>query len=137
MPAHSRRLPMRSRLAAILFLLAAASSAAHGAPPAKKAFQPLDVFELQWAADPQISPDGKQVVYVRCYMDIMKDARKGDLWIVGADGRNHRPLVKNASSARWSPDGGRIAYGASEAGGVRRVRRRRHAAAAHDGIVRP
>ena len=109
---------MRSRLAAILFLLAAASGAARGAPPAKKSFQPLDVFELQWAADPQISPDGKQVVYVRCYMDIMKDARRGDLWIVGADGRNHRPLVKNASSPRWSPDGGRIAYVASEAGGA-------------------
>ena len=35
----------------------------------EKPFQPLDVFELEWASDPQISPDGKQVVYVRTGFD--------------------------------------------------------------------
>jgi acylaminoacyl-peptidase len=109
---------MRSRVVAILIVLAAAPGLARSAPAAKKAFQPLDVFELQWASDPQISPDGRQVAYVRSYMDIMKDARKGDLWIVGADGSGHRPLVKNASSPRWSPDGGRIAYVASDGAGA-------------------
>ncbi|HSG47093.1 MAG TPA: hypothetical protein VLA43_04665, partial [Longimicrobiales bacterium] len=28
-------------------------------------FQPMDVFGLEWASDPQVSPDGSQVVYVR------------------------------------------------------------------------
>jgi len=109
---------MRSSVIAILILLAVAPGLARSAPAAKKAFQPLDVFELQWASDPQISPDGRQVAYMRSYLDIMKDARKGDLWIVGADGSGHRPLVKNASSPRWSPDGGRIAYVASEGAGA-------------------
>src|SRR5262245_3375035 len=112
---------MRSRVVAILLTVAVllppiAPAPARSAPAAKKAFQPLDLFELQWASDPQISPDGKEVAYVRSYMDIMKDARRGDLWIVGTDGRAHRPLVKGASSPRWSPDGGRIAYVASEGG---------------------
>jgi dipeptidyl aminopeptidase/acylaminoacyl peptidase len=109
---------MGSRIVAFLILLAAAPGLAAGAPAAKKPFQPLDVFELQWASDPQISPDGKQVAYVRSYHDIMKDARRGDLWIVGADGSGHRPLVKNVSSPRWTQDGGRIAYVASEGGGA-------------------
>jgi len=109
---------MRSRIVPMLLLLAAAPVLALGATTEKKPFQPLDVFDLQWAADPQISPDGKEIVYVRRYVDIMKDAQKGDLWIVGADGSRHRPLVKSASSPRWSPDGGRIAYVASEGGGA-------------------
>ena len=32
----------------------------------------IDVFQLEYGADPQISPDGERVVYVRSFMDIMK-----------------------------------------------------------------
>jgi dipeptidyl aminopeptidase/acylaminoacyl peptidase len=109
---------MRSRILSILLLLAIAPCLALGASTEKKQFQPLDVFDLQWATDPQISPDGKTVVYVRKYVDIMKDAQKGDLWTVNSDGSNHRPLVKGGSSPRWSPDGGRIAYVASDGAGA-------------------
>ena len=76
-------------------------------------FQPIDVFELEYASDPRISPDGNQVVYVRNFMDIMKDRRRSNLWIVNVDGTEHRPLTtgnKNDSSPRWSPDGKRLAY---------------------------
>ncbi len=71
-----------------------------------------DIFELEWASDPQIAPDGRRVVYLRRFMDKMKDVRRAHLWIVDADGRNHRPLVTdgNVSSPRWSPSGDRIAY---------------------------
>ena len=72
-----------------------------------------DIFELQWAADPQISPDGKEIVYARSYFDIMKDVERSNLWIVSADGGGQRPLTSgngNAGSARWSPDGSRLAY---------------------------
>ena len=37
-----------------------------------------DVFELEFASDPQISPDGAQVVYVRNFMDIMTDRRRSE-----------------------------------------------------------
>ena len=79
----------------------------------KLPFQELDVFELEWVADPQISPDGRQVVYRRMGMSIMKDRKVGNLWIINADGTDHRKLTSydgNESSARWSPDGKRIAY---------------------------
>lgn len=76
-------------------------------------FSALDVFELENAADPQISPDGRQVVYVRQSNDIMTDSTRGNLWIVDSDGSHHRPLLSGRnsySSPRWSPDGTRIAY---------------------------
>ena len=38
-------------------------------------FQLQDIFELEYAGDPQISPDGHRIVYVRTFMDIMSDRR--------------------------------------------------------------
>ncbi len=72
-------------------------------------FQPMDVFQLEFAADPQISPDGTEIAYVRTSMDVMRDRRRSELWIVGADGTGHRRLAEG-SSPRWSPDGTRLAY---------------------------
>jgi len=73
----------------------------------------LDVFELEVAADPQISPDGSRIVYVRRSMDIMSDRPVSNVWIIDVDGDNHRPLLSGSdsySSPRWSPSGDRIAY---------------------------
>ena len=79
----------------------------------KLPFQPLDVFELEWASDPQISPDGNQIVYKRNGFDIMTDGSRGNLWILNSDGSSHRKLTSrevNESQARWSPSGDRIAF---------------------------
>ncbi len=85
------------------------------APPSMAAgkFEALDVFQLEYAADPRISPDGRQVVYVRNSNDIMSDRTIGNLWIAASDGSDHRPLLsgrKNYSSPCWSADATRIAY---------------------------
>jgi dipeptidyl aminopeptidase/acylaminoacyl peptidase len=82
------------------------------ADTAKPAFKPMDVFDLQWAADPQVSPDGRTIAYVRMGYDIKTDRPHGAVWLVGVDGKNERPLTGAASSGspRWSPDGSRIAY---------------------------
>jgi len=79
-------------------------------------FTAEDVFALEWASDPQISPDGEHVVYVRNGMDRMKDRRTRRLWIVGRDGAGHRKLTNDEhpeSSPRWSPGGEQVAYVAS------------------------
>ena len=44
--------------------------------------QLLDLFQMEYAADPQISPDGKTIVYVRTRNDIMKDRRRTSLWTI-------------------------------------------------------
>ena len=58
-----------------------------------RSFQPLDIFELEWASDPQISPDGERIAYVRNFMDIMSDTRRSNIWLVSFDGSRHRPLT--------------------------------------------
>lgn len=73
----------------------------------------MDIFHFQYALDPQISPDGARVVYVRRFADLMTDRRDSNLWIINADGTENRALTTGAysdSSARWSPDGTRILY---------------------------
>ena len=76
-------------------------------------FENLDVFELQYARDPQISPDGNYILYVRTQMDIMKDGRSSSIWILNADGSNHQKLTsstRNESNPRWSPDSKKISF---------------------------
>lgn len=72
-----------------------------------------DIFNLETVSDPQISPDGKRIVYVRQFADIMTDKRCSNLWIVNFDGSDHRPLTTgnfNDASPRWSADGKQIIY---------------------------
>ncbi|WP_340201408.1 S9 family peptidase [Ascidiimonas sp. W6] len=76
-------------------------------------FEYLDVFELEYASDPQISPNSKQIVYRRMGFDIQKDRSKGSLWIVSSKGANHQKLTSqeaNESQPRWSPNGNQIAF---------------------------
>lgn len=95
----------------VLSLFLFASPVLHAQEDSK--FQLMDVFRLEYASDPQISPDGQRVVYVRNFMDIKKDRRRSNLWIIGADGSGHRALTSgdgNDRMPRWSPDGKRLVY---------------------------
>jgi dipeptidyl aminopeptidase/acylaminoacyl peptidase len=66
---------------------------------------------LDWerVSDAQISPDGARIVYTRQTVNKLEDKWEPALWIVNADGSQHRFLVKG-SAARWSPDGKRLMY---------------------------
>jgi dipeptidyl aminopeptidase/acylaminoacyl peptidase len=59
--------------------------------------------------DAQISPDGSRIVYTRQTVNQLEDKWESSLWILNADGSQHRFLVKG-SGARWSPDGKRLMY---------------------------
>jgi dipeptidyl aminopeptidase/acylaminoacyl peptidase len=103
---------MTARFAACAAALLVASSGAAELPAAQR-LQSIDVFQLEYTDDVQISPDGSRIVYVRVSHDIMTDRARRNLWTVNADGTNNRPLrseSKNFSSPRWSPDGTRLAY---------------------------
>ena len=85
----------------------------------KTPFDYLDVFELQYVSDPQISPDGNRIVYVRNQFDIMTDRKYTNLWIINFDGSGHQALTSGKKayfSPRWSPDGKRLAFVSTEEG---------------------
>lgn len=60
-----------------------------------------------YASDPDWSPDGKRLVFVR-----WPDSFHQDLFVVDADGRNLRRVTDtgNAFAPAWSPDGQTIAF---------------------------
>ena len=100
--------------AALSFVVVAGAARPDSATmPETRRLHSIDVFQLEYADDVQVSPDGNHVVYVRVSHDIMTDRARRNLWIVDATGANNRPLrseARNFSSPRWSPDGTRLAY---------------------------
>ncbi len=93
-----------------------------GAASAQDAGGPLqfsDVFSLEMAASPQISPDGGQIAYVRRSNDIMTDRTRSAIWVLGYDGAGHRPLASGSASysnPTWSPGSDELVVVASEEG---------------------
>src|SRR4051812_44859424 len=72
-----------------------------------------DLFSFAWAADPQISPDGSKVLFVRVNVAPDKTRYETAIYIVPSDGSAApRPLTsgKNDAAPRWSPDGNDIAF---------------------------
>ena len=105
---------MRSRPWQLLVTLVSASLAPAASLRAQEtASDTLLTVEhyLDWeqVQDPQISPDGTQILYTRRWVNKLEDKWESALWIMNADGSHHRFLVKG-SDARWSPDGTRILY---------------------------
>ncbi len=68
-----------------------------------------DYLDFEQVNDAQISPNGRQVIYTRRWVDQKTDKWASALWIMDADGSRHRFLI-DGSNARWSPSGDRILF---------------------------
>jgi dipeptidyl aminopeptidase/acylaminoacyl peptidase len=107
---------MRKLVWALLLLIPAALGAAPPTGPERN-FTARDLFDLEAAADPQISPDGRWIAYVRRSGDIMTDRFRPAIWLVDTASGRQMPLAAGASQPRWSPTGDRLAYIAAAEGG--------------------
>ncbi len=96
------------QLACGLLVLACAS---HGA---QRGITAEDYFAFETISDAHISPDGKQVAYTVTTIDKAKNRRDSSIWVVAVDGRTAARRLSaegvNSNSARWSPDGARLAF---------------------------
>ena len=100
--------------------VAAAGDRGRGAPaggPRRRIFAARDLFDLEAAADPEISPDGRWIAYTRRSGDIMTDRFRPAIWLIDTRSGRQMPLAAGASQPRWSPDGSRLAYIAAGEGG--------------------
>jgi dipeptidyl aminopeptidase/acylaminoacyl peptidase len=84
--------------------------AAAGAAPATDThpFSVHDMVAMDRISDPQVSPDGKRVVFVVRTTDLDANRGRTDLFLVGVDGTNLRRLTTHPASdsnPRWAPDG--------------------------------
>src|SRR6266571_5157084 len=66
-----------------------------------------DLFDFVWIGDPQISPDGSRIAFVRVTVNDKKEGYNTSIWSVPtAAGEEPHQLTKgdHDSSPRWSAD---------------------------------
>jgi dipeptidyl aminopeptidase/acylaminoacyl peptidase len=86
-----------------------------GAGPAsaqKRSITEKDLFSFVWIGDPQISPDGSRVAFVRVSVNEKKDGYNTAIWSVSPSTGETHQLTNGPrdSSPRWSPDSKYLAF---------------------------
>ncbi|MBA2301688.1 MAG: S9 family peptidase [Acidobacteria bacterium] len=79
----------------------------------KRTITETDILKFVWVADPQISPDGSQVAFVRVDANEKADSYDTSIWIAGTAGKEPARRLTGGTrdiTPRWSPDGGRLAF---------------------------
>ena len=79
----------------------------------RRAITEKDLFKFVWIADPQISPDGSQVAFVRVSVDEKTDQYDTAIWLAPTGGDQPPRRLTGGTrdhSPRWSPDGARLAF---------------------------
>jgi len=92
-----------------LFLVLCVSLAALSAVPTGQThpFSIHDMLTMDRLSDPQVSPDGKWIVFTLRQTDLEENRGRTDLWLLGTDGTGLRRLTSHPegdSNPRWAPD---------------------------------
>jgi len=118
---------MKSRMRPLVILSGLACVAvihgAAGAADAGRTFTPTDLNTLARVSDPQVSPNGRYVVYVQRETDFEANRGRNDLWLVDLEAPAAKPRRLTQHSAtdtnpRWAPDGASIYFISSRGGSM-------------------
>ena len=110
---------LRTCLVLLLLVVPLAAPAAEAPAGPTHPFSVHDMLAMDRVSSPQVSPDGRQVVFVLSRTDLEQNRRRSDLWLVGADGAGLRRLTSHEagdSEPRWAPDGRSILFLSSRSG---------------------
>ncbi|MEO8450162.1 MAG: S9 family peptidase [Gemmatimonadota bacterium] len=108
------------RRAPTLLLIALSAIATSDPALAQRPMKIVDLLNIPWVSDPQLSPDGRQLVYVRSDADWAANKHVGHIWRINLDGTGEVQLTTGTAgegSPRFSPDGKWIAFLATRATG--------------------
>lgn len=106
---------VRARVAGVAFSLGATLALSLTAAAQQLPARPANHISLEQYLDwedvqnPQLSPDGTQILFTRRWVDKMNDKWESSIWLMNSDGSHPRSLAQG-SGMRWSRDGKRIAY---------------------------
>ncbi len=103
---------MTRRRLVLSICLAVTTAAWPKAASAQRAMTIVDLLNLPGVSDPQISPDGRQILYTQSETDWEANRRRTHIWRVDRDGSNTTQMTvgpQGETSPRWSPEGATIA----------------------------
>jgi len=82
-------------------------------------FEPIDVFDLEYVSNTEISPNGNRILYQRNFNDIMTDESFSNIWLINFDGSENRPITTGNfkdNSPKWSNKGDKFVFKSNREG---------------------